>query len=395
VVVIGGGPVGSYVAYKLAELGHEVVILEKKPRLGEKVCCTGIISRECVNSFAVDERVILRWINDGRVFGPSGRSLRLHWEETQGCVIDRAAFDMSLASRAQDKGAEYILNSLAKDIEIGDDRVRVEATCHGERLSFEARVAVITTGFGSRLSEKLWLSKIGDFVIGAQAEVETGDLDEVEVYLGRDIAPGFFGWLVPTSPQRALVGLLSRHKPGLYLRNLMSSLVTQGKIASAEVGIRYRAIPLKPLPRTHGERVVVVGDAAGQVKPTTGGGIYYGLLCAEAAANTLHQALETNTLSAKSLAKYKREWEKRLGRELRIGYRARKLSERLSDKQIDRIFDMIKSSGIDETLLKAERLPFDWHGEVILKLLGRSVMSKVVKVMKTPFYSGGRVSRDE
>jgi len=133
---------------------------------------------------------------------------------------------------------------------------------------------------------------------------------------------------------------------------------------------------------------VVVGDAAGQVKPTTGGGIYYGLLCADIAANNLHRALENDDLSARNLASYEREWKKKLGRELKIGYWARKLYEHLSDRQIDRIFDIIKSNGIDEALLKKDDLRFDWHGEVILKLLGHRVLSKAIEVMKIPLRIG-------
>ena len=94
----------------------------------------------------------------------------------------------------------------------------------------------------------------------------------------------------------------------------MSSLQAQGRIASSEAGISHGGIPLKPLPRTYGERLVVVGDTAGLVKPTTGGGIYYGLLSADMAADTLHRALKANDLSAKSLASYEREWKNRLGK---------------------------------------------------------------------------------
>ena len=84
---------------------------------------------------------------------------------------------------------------------------------------------------------------------------------------------------------------------------------------------------------------MVVGDAAGQVKPTSGGGIYYGLLCADIAADTLHRALQEGDFSAGMLSRYERKWKKRLGRELKIGYWARRMFERLSDGQIDRIFD--------------------------------------------------------
>ncbi len=388
VIVIGGGPVGSYVAYKLAGMGYDVVVLEQKEKLGGRVCCAGIISQGCVNSFAIDDSVVLRRANSAKLFSPSGRLLRLWRQETQACIVDRAAFDISIASWAQGKGAQYVLNSLVRGIEVGDDGVRVEAARWGEGLNFEARAVVVATGFGSRLVEGLGLGKVGNFVMGTQAEVETIGVDEVEVYFGQEVAPGFFAWLMPTSPPKALVGLLSRRSPGLYLKKLISSLLAQGKIVSDEVELSHRGISLKPLARTYARRLVVVGDAAGQVKPTTGGGIYYGLLCADIAANNLHRALDDNDLSARNLASYEREWKKKLGRELKIGYYARKFYEHLSDSQIDRIFDIIKSSGIDEALLKADDLSFDWHGEVILRLLGHRVLSKAIEVMKIPFRIG-------
>lgn len=162
----------------------------------------------------------------------------------------------------------------------------------------------------------------------------------------------------------------------------------QGQIASTEAKISYGGIPLKPLNRTYTERLIVVGDAAGQVKPTSGGGIYYGLLCAEIAAGTLHEALESGDLSANSLARYERRWKQKLGRELKTGYWARKLFEHLSDRQIDRIFDTVKANGIDKALLEAKNLSFDWHGKAILKLIGYKVVSEAIDLVKLPFRAG-------
>jgi len=133
-----------------------------------------------------------------------------------------------------------------------------------------------------------------------------------------------------------------------------------------------------------------VGSAAGQVKPTTGGGIYYGLLGADIAANILNQALERDDLSARNLANYEREWKEKLASELRVGYWARKLYEKLSDAQIDRIFDIIKSNGIDKALLSNDDLSFDWHSGAVLRLMGHQSLSKVIKAMKIPLPSLGR-----
>jgi digeranylgeranylglycerophospholipid reductase len=280
VAVIGGGPVGSQVAYKLAGMGYGVVVIEQKEKLDGPVCCTGIISRECVDSFDIDESVIFRWVNSARLFSPSGRLLRLWRQEPQAAIIDRTGLNVALANRAQAKGAEYILDSRVRSVQAGNDRVRIETVRQGEKSALEGRVAVIASGFSPRFTAELGFGAVSDFVMGAQAEVKAAGIDEVEIYCGQEIAPSFFGWLVPTSPQKALVGLLSRHTPVPYLKKLMSSLVAEGRIGSDEAEVRIGGVPLKPLPRTCGQRMVTVGTAAGQVKPTTAGGIYFGLLCA-------------------------------------------------------------------------------------------------------------------
>ncbi|MDD5038241.1 MAG: NAD(P)/FAD-dependent oxidoreductase [Dehalococcoidales bacterium] len=382
--IIGGGPTGSQVAYKLAGMGYRAIVVERKENLGERVCCTGIVSQECANSFAIDESVIFRRVNSAKVFSPSGKLLNLWRREPQACILDRGAFNATFASRAQCEGAEYVLNSSVKGVEVGSDRVRIKTTRDGEGISlFEAKVVVIATGFaGHRLTEKMGLGKVSDLAMGAQAEVETSGVDEVEVYFGQEIAPGFFAWLVPTSPGRALVGLLSRRSPRLYLEKFMSSLLAHGKIVSSDTRINSSGVLLKPLARTYGDRVIVVGTAAGQVKPTTGGGIYFGLLCADIAVECLHQALESDDLAKESLSNYEREWKKKLGKELRAGYWARKFSELLSDRQFDRIFDIIKANDIDEALLKDENLSFDWHAGALSKLMKHEALSKVVGALK-------------
>jgi digeranylgeranylglycerophospholipid reductase len=387
-IVIGGGPVGSHTAYKLAEMGYDALVLEQKEGLGERICCAGIISQECFSSFSIDSNIVLRQANSAKIFSPSGKLIRLWRQENQSCIVDRAAFNLSMANRAEVAGAEYCLESTVKDIQVKKDRVVVEAVQDGNKLNTEARVVVIATGFGSRLVDRLGLGKPGDFVIGAQAEVEARDIDEVEIYLGQEIAPGFFAWLVPTSTPRALVGLLSRRNPREYLEKLLSFLKASGKIDYNDEGIGCRGITIKPLKRTYGRRLMVVGDAAGQVKPTTGGGIYFGLLSSEIAAHNLNRALEKDDLSARSLAGYQREWKKKLGKELSICYWARRFYENLNDRQVDRIFDIIKDNGIDEALLKANELSFDWHGGAILKVAGQEALTKALATMKIPFQIG-------
>lgn len=366
VVIIGAGAAGNYLAYRLASLGCKVVVFEEHQKIGQPVRCTGIIGAECFHRFPLFEGTVLGEVSSVRLFSPSGRELRIGRDSVQAYIIDRPAFDRALAEKAQQQGAHYLLGSRAEDIAVLDDWVRVEAEGPGGRRIFEAKTAVIASGFGTHLPRKLGLGRASDLVIGAQAEVSINGSGEIEVYFDQELAPGFFAWFVPTSEERALVGLFSRRNPGENLRNLLDSLFRQGKIATPEVEITYGGIPLRPLPKTYMKRVIVVGDAAGQVKPTSGGGIYYGLLCAEAAADTLHRALSTDRFSERLFSRYQKEWKQMIGRELRIGYLARRLYHRLSNRHIDQIFDIIESRGIHEALLKSPALSFDWHGDIIV-----------------------------
>ncbi len=379
IIIIGGGPAGSRTALRLAEMGHSVAVIERKKELDGPVCCTGIVSEECLRSFGIDGAIVLRRVNSARVFSPSGKVMRLYRQETQAGIVDRGAFNAALAGKASQHGADYLMDTRVERINISSDRVRVEIE-NGPAI--EAKAAVIATGFNSRLTETIGLGRPGDFVIGAQAMVAAPGLEEVEIYLGRETAPGFFAWFVPTSPGKALVGLLSRSSPGPCLRRLLSSLAVQGRIVSADVDIIYSGIPLRPLPRTCTDRVLVVGTAAGQVKPTTGGGVCYGMLCADVAAGTLHQALEDGVFETRKLAGYEKAWRQRLGGELRVGYLARRLYESLGDAEVDSIFDMIIEHGIDRALLEAEDVSFDWHGGAVMKLLGHTAVSAFLKKIR-------------
>lgn len=365
-IVIGAGAAGNYVAYRLASQGYKVLVLEEHEQVGKPVQCAGLIGAECFNRFPLFEGTVLREVNSAKLFSPSGRELRLWRDGAQAYIVDRAAFDRALAEGAQGQGAHYLLGSRVQDIAVLDDGVKVEVEGQGGGKIFEGEAVVIASGFGSRLPLKLGLGRVDDLVVGAQAEVSIGGGDEIEVYFDQEVATGFFAWFMPTRENRALVGLFSRQNPGANLRNLLSSLFLRGKIASPDADITYGGIPLRPLPQTYMKRLLVVGDAAGQVKPTSGGGIYYGLLCAEIAADTLHQAFSTDKPSPKLFASYEKRWKQKIGRELRIGYLARGLYERLSNRHIDRIFDIVESRGIREELLKSPALSFDWHSGIIL-----------------------------
>lgn len=380
--IIGGGPVGSRVAFKLAELGYHVAVFEKRARIGQKPCCTGIISQECVERFSIPPQVVLRQVNSAIIFSPEQNCIRVSRPETQACIVDRPAFDIELARRAQSKGAEYYLSSGVKSVLLQEDKVLFAITNKSGESSLEARAVVLANGFNSILAREMSRVGMSDFAIGAQTEVNPIGMDEVEVYLSQKIAPGFFAWLVPTSENKGLAGLLSRRDPAVRLRAWISELEARGKVLPREYDVSYGGIPLKPLSRTFGDRFLVVGDAAGQVKPTTGGGIYFGLLGADMAADSLHEALQSGDFSAKSLSTYERKWKRNLGQELRSEHYARRVYEHLSDKNIEGIFNRLKSSGLADSLLQKNEISFDRHGGLLLKALKSVASYQVNKLLR-------------
>jgi geranylgeranyl reductase family protein len=382
VIVVGAGPVGSYLAAQLAGWGLATLVLEEHPDIGRPSCCSGIIGRDCLNSFPIPSGVVLREASSATFFSPSGKTLRAAAPHPIAFLVDRPGLDQALADHAQEKGAVLRLGIGVRGLEVNGHgaTVRVEGNGHH---SLRAQAVVLATGYPSPLPTAAGLGEISRWGVGAQAEVPVNGLEETEVYLGQGIAPGFFAWLAPTTPGRALAGVISS-RPGPYLQTLLDDLYRRGKIKSPQGQPCFRRIAFSPLPRTYGERVLAVGEAAGQVKVTTGGGIFYGLLCAEAAASTLKEALSSGDLSARSLESYERVWKSRLGHELKVGAWARSLYSRLSDRRIDELFSLIQASGIVPAVSGMEDFSFDWHSPAILHALKHQALSGLRRLL--PFH---------
>ncbi len=379
---MGAGPAGSYLACELAASGHDVAVFEEKRESGLNVCCTGIISTECLDSLNVGTDLILTGVNSARFFSPSGKCLRLQAQRVQAYVVNRPLLDRALAASAESQGARYFFSSPVISIIPGKDVMQVEALCSGVRQIFTARSVVLANGFKPKLCRDLGMGRIKHFLVGAQTEVEANNVDDFEVYFGQEVAPGAFAWLVPTSANRAYVGLLATSQAKVRLQRFLDGLFDRNRIISRGTEIRQKTIPVGTLPRSYGDRVLVIGDAAGQVKPTTGGGIYFGHLGAEIAAKALDEALRSDNLAAGRLSHYQKHWRAKMGREISRGYWARQAYSKLSDHQIERVFDTFDSNGMAQTLLDSGDFSFDWHSRLLLTLLGQISAYPVLRIRR-------------
>ena len=376
VIVVGAGPAGNNTALALANNGYAVSVIDPKENIGDKLC-TGLVGEECFRSYPIDREFVYREINVATVVAPSLAGIQFQTPSPVAKVVDRVAYVSSFAKRAMAAGACYRLGERVLKIRNNRDRVEV-TTNQGVR---HAKALVLAAGFGSQLNRQLGFGQVGDYVIGVQALVETQGLDEVQVFLGRDVAPGFFAWLVPTQPGQALAGLLVRKNAPERFAEFLRLRTEDGTINGTVSRPTCWGIPLRPLGQTYHERLLVVGDAAGQVKPTTGGGIFYSLLASEVAADTLDDALQDNDFSMSRLARYQREWKALLSRELEVGYSARRLFEFLGDGHISALVDQASKNGFVPSLANSPDVSFDWHSSMIGKIMGHPGLGGLLRLV--------------
>lgn len=393
VAVVGAGPAGCYAASLLGEKGFSVHVLEEHPVIGEPVDCSGVIGAEAFRTLRLPSSLKLLELSKVTLVSPSRLKVQFSPLSPLAYVVDRAAFDRLLAERTLASGVTFHLGSRVVDFSLQDGCVEVvfEEVANGQPKAagfqmfgsngynkLKAAIVILAGGPRYKLQRKLGMGEPGIFLKTAQTEAPVKTIQETEVLMGSEVAPGSFAWVIPFRKQGkefARIGVSAKTSAVPYLRKLLERLHSDGHLDSADTPIRSWVIPITPLPRTYSDRALAVGDAAGQTKPTTGGGIYYGLLCAEAAANTAAAALARGDFSARALSAYEDEWRKRLGAEIRMGTLFRRLAERLTDRELDDLFRVVQSDGILSTVAKKAR--FDWHIDVIYFALRHPALGRI------------------
>lgn len=371
VLVIGGGPGGLNCARRLAAAGHAVVVFEEHETTGQPVHCTGVLATEAFDEFDLSTASVLNPLFTARFFSPSGLSVSHTTEKTEALVVDRAQFDQDLERQALACGATVVMGSRVTSIDVTDTSVTVTA---GERR-VAARSAVLACGANYTLHRQLGLGMPTSYLRTAQRELRATRPGDVEVHFGHDVAPQGFAWVVPVERgdgSYARVGLMCSQNPARYFSAFVERRRDDWGFGDEcreedDMQPRQKMLPLAPIERTYAARVLAVGDAAGLVKATTGGGIYYSLLSSTLAADVLSQALNRDALSADDLAPYEALWKMRLGDELGAQQSLRTIAERLGDEEIDALFDLAQTNGIMPIVRRTAR--FNQHRGLIVSLL--------------------------
>jgi len=376
VVVVGAGPSGSFAALTAAKMGVKVVVCEEHKEVGLPSHCAGHISINGLKRLGLHlpRNALENEIKGAVFYSPSGHEFRVRLASPVIYVINRVMFDKHLAQLAEEAGAELLLGTRAASLLLDDGFVQGISVKSGEKLA--SKIVIDAEGCASTLLKQLSLPTFDKSLAVNAVNCEVDHVDDVEddtveIFLGQRYAPGLFAWIIPKRNGSAKVGLATRiGNPKEYFKRFLNvHPVASEKLKSSVVKTAsYHLIPLGgPIPKTYYSGFLAVGDAASQVKPTTGGGVVMGLTCSEIAGETAYQALQQNDFSENFLARYQHRWQQIVGFDMAVMRQMRLMLNRLSDQKLDRIISLCSQWRLNDCIQKVKDI--DFQGRALLPML--------------------------
>ncbi len=319
--IIGAGPAGAYTAYLLAKEGFDVNLYEEHKDIGSPVQCTGIVTSSISDIIKLDKNLVVNKINNARIFAPNKEYIDL---PVSDIIIDRKKFDVSLVNKAKKAGAKVH----AEHKFIGQQNNKLRFISKGKEVITSPDIVIGADGPLSPTAKAFGMKGARHYLIGLQARVKVRKHPGTfEVYTG-DVCPGFFAWSVPESKDISRIGLATKRSTRKYFSSFLSMNEDKLEIQAGLIPIYNPRLQTQLIKKNI--KVYLVGDAATQVKATTGGGIIPGLKAAEKLAEAI--------ISGKS---YEKAWKKTVGKELNTHLRVRNMLNRFSDKDYNKIISLL------------------------------------------------------
>ena len=354
--IVGAGPIGCHVARYLASKGRKVAVFEEHRTIGEPLHCAGLVTQRVLElAGCPSEGIVQNTIYGAVIHSPGGSVLTIGGDKVHALVIDRQKFDVSIAEKALHAGAMISLQSKISAAKRTNEGIRLEITKNEQKTTVYCTLLIGADGAHSHIREIFGFPKPLEQLQGISAELSEVTLDPkyVHIFVGSSIAPGFFAWVIPTNGKgtTARVGLCigkhHTHPLPHYFTTLLQHPLLQGAMVMKRFG---GSIPLGPLKKTTDNHLMLVGDAAAQVKPTSGGGLYPGLLCAEQCSSAAEAAFQTQRFDEWTLRRYHVAWFKGIGRELALGMRFRSVYLQLTDNQFNKYIEKLNTRKTLETI---------------------------------------------
>ncbi len=375
-IIIGGGPSGLQTAHFLSSSNLKVALFEKDMEIGEEVVCSGVISKEAFERFSLPTVSIKGRLKEAELYSPANQNIDYTHPDESVVVVDRHLFDNSLAERAKSSGTEIFLDSKVLSIANHDDFVECEIRTGNVTKKFRSKTAVIATGVSFNLQESLGMGRPKKILKGIQVEIDVKNINKLKMFWGNQYSSGFFGWVIPLQNSRAKIGVMTEKNPVEGLSNILGQIGLESNLLSGEYRIQRRGISFGRIKRPVSNRVLAVGEAAGLVKTTTGGGIYYGLISAEIASGVITSALTKEEFSPGIINGYEKLLKNEFSKELKFGEFFHSFYSNLSDSEINQLFDAAKKDKLLSYI--SENGKFDWHKEAVINILKSPNLRKIL-----------------
>jgi digeranylgeranylglycerophospholipid reductase len=383
VVVVGGRIGGSVSSLVASQNDLDVLMIEKRQEIGTPVQCAEgtMLSTFQTLDMKPSKKFVCNEVNGATAHTPNGRTLKLETltlgnfldnTEFKGYILDRKVFDKHLAIESAKAGTDIMMKTTVKDLIIKQGQICGVVAKHlGKTMEIKADIVIAADGVESNMSRLAGLQNNWNTQdVGSCAQFEMVGLDidpqRLDFYFGREIAPGGYLWMFPKGDDTVNVGVGVRDSQETAYHYLKK--FTQ-RFDATPVELNIGGVPISgPVPQTYTDGFLVVGDAAGQVDPVTGGGIHLTAFCAKVAGQVASYAIEGEDFSREMLSKYDDIWREKYGEKLEISLKYRKAANKLTDEDMNALAEFLEKNSLDN-LSPIAALKFLGKHPQLLKLI--------------------------
>lgn len=375
VVIVGAGPVGSTIAYYLASNNLDVCLIDKKTRIGYPLQCAGILSRHIFDNNALPEEVILNEVK-GAFLHTQNQILKVEKDDPQAYVIDRIAYDEFLLKRAIENGAQ-LMNHKVTDVDAEN------GITYFSKGQIKSKVIIGCDGYNSVLAEKIGNSANNFPASQILVEISGESMesfrkshkkhdDYVDTYLLEDVLPGFL-WIIPLKDNQYRIGLFSNQSHKEQNQTLNSFLDANFEYEIIE---KYKGfIPIfNDDNKLADNRLLLIGDAAAQVKPTSGGGLLIAFDACKMACKHIVEAVKNDDYD--TLKDYEKEFRHKYNKEFNYQFKVQNTLSLLSDEDLDYFFLKLKQNDCEKLI--SEYGDMDTQSKLVKEFIKRGLIFKII-----------------
>jgi len=361
VVVVGGGPAGSMAAWEAAKGGVSVCMLEKDRDIGYPVRCGEAVGESGLRQFVeIEDSWIAEKITSVKLVSPNLTSVDIDFAAETGYILNRRIFDYDLSRYAANAGAEVYTKAYVKNVLANNGQTNgVVLDYLGEEKQIQAKIVIGADGLTSRVGRWAGLKtlvRMKDMESAVQYSVSNVDIEpnKMIMYIGMNHAPGGYIWVFPKGKKFANIGIgisgkYSKHKSAQkYLDEFMDREYPDAAILTTMCG----GVPCaKPMEKPVANGIMLVGDAAHQINPMTGGGIVAGMKGGWIAGQVAADAIQNDDYSEKGLLEYPKRMRKDFGKNHERFYKIKEATEKLTNEELDSIAEKVLSIPHDKRTL--------------------------------------------